>query len=244
MTGCAGAIVVILKLFQYVKKEKYIRCVRRLEERLWNSMQHFEEGCGWSAWEGKRPLAGVAHGNSGIILAYSYLLDVLPEKKYIDKVQELLRYEKSLYDDQIGSWKDLRKEDTVGNNPNAWCYGATGIMLVRLKLLQLKCFGNSLEIAKDLKRCRKLLLENRNTMEMCLCHGLAGDYWATEMYCQNNSDLILQKRRDDKLKKLLKMMDGQKALKINEVENISLMTGIVGVGFALCQENVEMYLLG
>ena len=171
------------------------------------------------------------------------MLDVLPEKNYIDKVQELLRYEKSLYDDQIGSWKDLRKEDTVGNNPNAWCYGATGIMLVRLKLLQHKCFSNSVEIVKDLERCRKLLLENRSTMEMCLCHGLAGDYWATEIYCQNNQDHSLQKSRDNKLKLLLEKMNRKDPSRGNECESFSLMMGIVGVGLAMCEENVGMELL-
>ena len=94
------------------------------------------EGYGWAISETGSPLAGMAHGNSGFLMAYANLYSVSANRKYLDKIRLLLEYEDSLFVPEVGNWMDLRCGDKPGYM-NAWCHGAPGILLSRLQLLNL-----------------------------------------------------------------------------------------------------------
>ena len=168
LSGCAGAIVVLLKLFGCTQEVMYLTYAQRLEEKLWSHMEQVDNGCGWSVEKGTAPLAGMAHGSSGLLLAYAYLMEAEPLAKYQERMEKMLAYEDSLFDEKKGNWKDLRHEEGERKSSNAWCHGANGILLARLRLPQVDGFGENAQIRKDIQRCAKILMRGRDPQEICL----------------------------------------------------------------------------
>ncbi len=83
-----------------------------------------EAGAGFSDEE-EMPLAGMAHGNSGFLMAYAALLKMLERagdmnekvrehrrKEYQDKILQLLSYEDSLYSEDIKIGSTIAKKES------------------------------------------------------------------------------------------------------------------------------------
>ena len=91
---------------------------------------------------------------------------------YADKIQLLLKYEDSLYSEKAGNWKDLR-ESSGESFMNAWCHGAPGILLSRMKLEEL--FPEDMQIKKDRLNAADSLFYGEQDEKICLCHGMSGN---------------------------------------------------------------------
>lgn len=82
-----------------------------------------------------RPLCGLAHGASGIVLA---LVEAARHSELADQALTLadagLRWESTWFDSIHGGWPDLREGVAW---PALWCHGAAGGGLVRFRLLEL-----------------------------------------------------------------------------------------------------------
>lgn len=97
ISGNAGAIVLALELYKITGDGKYRETAIEIEKILWRHAEKTEEVCGWKLSEMTAPLAGLAHGNGGFILAYSRLYQETGETQYKNITQKLIRYENSLY---------------------------------------------------------------------------------------------------------------------------------------------------
>src|SRR6185436_6868740 len=94
-------------------------------------------GCSWPSALGSAGLAGFAHGASGITWALAHLETATGEP--MDReIEGGLAYERSLYLNADGNWRDLRrwrvdawKPGTPPPTSMAWCHGAPGIGLAR-----------------------------------------------------------------------------------------------------------------
>lgn len=87
-----------------------------------------------------RPLCGLAHGASGIVLALveaAYAHPTLADEA-LSLADAGLRWESTWFDPIKGGWPDLREGITW---PVLWCHGAAGGGLVRLRLLDLARAG-------------------------------------------------------------------------------------------------------
>lgn len=143
-------------------------------------------GAAWptgAAAPGGPPLVGFGHGAAGIALA-------LGEPAAADDAvaavacAEALEYERSWFDPTVPGWPDLRDgapREGATALMNAWCHGATGIGLSRLRLatvLDDARLGG--EAAAALQAARNLVVGagnalRRGTLSDCTsCHGLAG----------------------------------------------------------------------
>lgn len=66
-------------------------------------------------------------------------MELTDQKKYVDRICELMAYEDSLFSVEKGNWIDMRKKNSEADGRrymNAWCHGASGILLSRVKLGQ------------------------------------------------------------------------------------------------------------
>ena len=56
-------------------------------------------------------MAGMAHGNSGILMPVLKLWEITKKEKYEILANEIWKYEDSLYDLEQKNWKDMRENE-------------------------------------------------------------------------------------------------------------------------------------
>ncbi len=230
LSGNAGWIVVLLKLYQETKEDSYLSYAVRIGELLWEKRTVMETGCGWLCASEKAPLAGMAHGNSGAVLAYARLMKYTKAPEYADRLRQILEYEDSLYSEEEKNWKDLRSRENQGRHTNAWCHGGSGILLSRLSLLELEEFQDDKRVARDIERGTACLTRWREDSSVCLCHGLAGKYMILREAAEALDRDELRKESTEIRKRILEL----DRVPVQEYYSASLMAGISGVALALC----------
>lgn len=235
LSGNAGAIIVLVKLYAETNNRKYLGVAEILGENIWKMAKKQKEGYGIVREDDNYPpLAGMSHGTSGYIMAYAYLYEKIPRTKYYERIKALLTYENSLFDWEIENWADLRKREK-GKSGIAWCHGAPGIALARLKLSSIELFRNVREVEVDIDKCRYALEFNRKNDSICLCHGLAGNYWIKKYIFQTKGINNEQEIQKD-LVEIINRVENFTVMLPREQYNVSLMTGITGIGMLLNDE--------
>lgn len=236
LSGNAGWIVVLLKLYRETKEKAYLSHAVRVGELLWEKRENMEKGCGWLCASEKVPLAGMAHGNSGGILAYAELMKCTEDLKYAGRIRQILEYEDSLYSQEEMNWRDLRSQGNQGSHTNAWCHGGSGILLSRMRLLELDMFQDDQKVRQDIERGIACILRWTNDSSVCLCHGLAGKY----QILRKAADVLDRDELRQESAKIRQKLLGLEKVPVQEYYSISLMAGIPGVSLALCASDVDL----
>jgi lantibiotic modifying enzyme len=131
------------------------------------------------------PLTGLSHGAAGIALALLELHAATQRRHFLQAASGAFAYEDSLFNPSLGNWPDLRRIDVPGQSPQppsyarAWCHGAPGIALARLRASALDPMRaqTHLSMARAaLDTTLRAIDENvdRRGFDASLCHGLAG----------------------------------------------------------------------
>lgn len=246
LAGDAGCILCYLKMYDCMAryeemkdcpdKHRYLEMAVEIGERLWERVEPQKSGCGWTIRGESVPLAGMAHGNSGGIYAYAALLERTGNSVYVGRIRKLAEYEDSLYFDALGNWKDVRKQRAdagKGRNMVAWCHGAAGILLSRLKLDSLPEFAGDTFVKQDLEHAVAALKYGEIPDNICLCHGLAGNYLIIKWYLQKYSDKELEERGEVLLRLLICQLEDDARAAAQERNRVGLMCGLAGAGMAL-----------
>ena len=234
LAGNAGIIVVLSKLYEITKEKEYIDLAITIGDYLMNSMEEQSVGYGFRGQSCKEYLSGMAHGNSGFIVAYAELLKHTKDKKYCKIINELLKYEHSLYDEEVGNWKDLRYAQQ-NSYANAWCHGAAGILLSRLQLLQLPEYHNDINIQCDLENAAKVLFSQSIRKGLCICHGMSGNYLIMREYQKCYGLSTEQKEYMEQLKREIVQAVCTDSLLPQDKYMMGFMTGISGIGYTILQ---------
>ena len=234
LAGNAGIIVVLSKLYEITKEEDYMKLAITIGDYLMKRIEEQSVGYGFRGQTCKEALSGMAHGNSGFIVAYSELLKHTKDKKYCKVIDGLLAYEDSLYDEEVGNWKDLRyaQQDSYAN---AWCHGAAGILLSRLQLLQLPEYQNSIAVQRDLENAVKVLFSQSTRKGLCICHGMSGNYLIMREYQKYYNLTSEQKEYMEQLKREIVHAVCADSLLPQDKYMMGFMTGIAGIGYTLLQ---------
>ncbi|MDO4338237.1 MAG: type 2 lanthipeptide synthetase LanM [Eubacteriales bacterium] len=230
LSGNAGAVIAILELYRITKNQSYLDLAVQTEETLWSRRQENEHGCGWKLEHMQKPLAGMAHGNSGFLMAYADLYQVSGDVRYLKKIHSLLEYEDSLYSEEAGNWIDLRESEQETHTMNAWCHGAPGILLSRLKLESIL---DSEKVSTDIRRASQALFTGEYGGQICLCHGLAGNLLIMQKYLEVHDSPEFKRRYVQGINSLLDRLQDKQKLSAAEYLNPAFMNGISGVGYAL-----------
>lgn len=203
--GAAGAIPVLLGMAVTPGLQAMHGVAVRLGEHLLRTAER--EPGGWS-WHGAGPvhvrnLAGLGHGASGVGHALLELFQATGDGRFLYAGEQAFAYERLFFDPADGNWPDLRHTELTRyhfgrmdelrallaaggmlapQRPGrmvAWCYGAPGIGLARLRAyatLRRDVYRAEAETAVRTTLDR---LQARDVPQaaahVSLCHGVTGN---------------------------------------------------------------------
>jgi len=185
--GDAGVVGPLLDLHALMGGAQLFDGAVRAGERLFASASRRDEGWSWSmppsGATGSRDLCGLAHGASGAGWAFTELYAATGEARYRDGARQAFRYEQHWFVPAQDNWPDLREgvfatggDPATAPCPQAWCHGAPGIGLTRLRALEV--FGEEHRpeaLAAIRATTRGLQTMGDAASSFCLCHGMAGN---------------------------------------------------------------------
>jgi lantibiotic biosynthesis protein len=143
--GSAGAIPVLLALSASLEDPRLTDLALRHGGLLLQTARRSASGWCWDTLDDPAtpPLTGFAHGASGIAWALLELHHATGDSGWLHAAGEAVRFERGLFDPVQGNWPDLRDHRDMGVTPGnpvfgmAWCHGAPGIGLARLRGIEL-----------------------------------------------------------------------------------------------------------
>jgi lantibiotic modifying enzyme len=201
MVGLGGAIPAVLSLSEHLPEDQTLDVLTRWGDVLLKNATHSDRGTSWDTMAEmqsgldsigiaspkllesqccKPNLLGYAHGTSGIALALMELGTQTDENRFMRCAEDAVAYETNWYDVERDVWPDLRHGETPKTNSGtnvAWCHGAAGIGLSRVRMWELTqhdvykidaenaCSQTAAMIAQQLK----------GETNWSLCHGILGN---------------------------------------------------------------------
>lgn len=271
INGTSGNIIGLLHLHAVTGEKWLVDTIALFAEHLIHSAYQGPKGLYWDRSANTiSGLCGFSHGASGIGWVFLELAHYFQNETFYRLAQQAFHYETCFIDNTIKNWQDLRKgiytgEDEVehrkaylendmifftkGGDMNAWCHGAAGIGLSRLRAYEL--LKNTYpQLAEEYQKEIAMAIEKTITTDIetespnklfILCHG-----------CGGNAELFLKAYDTFKDEKYLswaekiarKALDSQKQLSLylpgyrgkvskdsKEEEDTSLFMGNSGIGY-------------
>jgi len=184
LSGCAGTIPVLLNIHRRYQKDHLIELADRCGNRLLNTARKTDYGWSWNTLDtpaelNRNDLTGFSHGAAGIAWALLELHGKTGDEKYRKAATEAFRYEQHWFNSENGNWPDFRSLDGsatgTDNAPGfmiAWCHGAAGIGLSRVR---------AFELSRDSARRDEAEIAIKSTLDtlgqnnFSLCHGIGGN---------------------------------------------------------------------
>ena len=176
--GAAGAITGLVALARRTGRAALVDEAVRLARFLIASANRDGDTWSWTTMppmgdEPQRDLTGYSHGTAGIALALLELHALTGDASLREAAQGAIAYERRWFDEQQKNWPDFRSASGCGM---AWCHGAPGIGLSRLRAAQLT--GDATmraEAETALQTTYGALVHPSPYDNFSLCHGLAGN---------------------------------------------------------------------
>jgi len=250
LSGIAGAILALLKIYEISDKKIALKLAIEFGNELISTS--IKESIGWS-WDYKsngiqsatHNLTGFSHGAAGIGYALLELCNVTGKVEFCEAAKHAFQYENHWFSKQNKNWPDFRLDDQNINSKQerdlkfavAWCHGAPGISLSRLRAYQIlkdEIYLQDIQAAihTTTSIVKELDIENKY-QNFSLCHGFSG---IGEIL------LHLGKNLNDNECKSLAIEIGKHGIKkyanqgipwpcdVRVGEMLGLMTGIAGIG--------------
>lgn len=148
VAGSAGCLAGLLTLHRTDSTDHTLDVAAACGERLLAGARPGERGAAWlpAGMESlaSAPLAGFAHGACGVAWALLELASVTGDGRFRRAALDAFEYERTLFAPEQGNWRDLRQLKNLQLAKKidgeifmlAWCYGAPGAGLARLRALR------------------------------------------------------------------------------------------------------------
>jgi lantibiotic modifying enzyme len=204
MSGYAGTVRPLLSLHESAGHQWLLDAAEHAGAELLARAQASERGTSWDTTSelaamvglmdipdsmatglkpsGNRPhLTGLSHGSAGIAWALLELGVATGNARMMEAAKAGMAYEDSWFDARLDQWCDLRHEHPgqtgSGAADVAWCHGASGIGLTRLRAWELTGDPGYRKAVQAALRItfRSVASSMAGTNNYSLCHGLAGD---------------------------------------------------------------------
>lgn len=224
MNGSAGCLLGLLALARATHSATAIELARQCAERLLTTGTAAAGGTGWVADGGDAPLAGLAHGASGIGLALLELWAATGDDRLRVAALSAFAFERSLFSPTASNWRDARTAGSADGFLTAWCHGAPGIGLARLRALALLEDG---AVRRDARAAVRATLAAGFGANHSLCHGDAGN---VELLLRAGGESALRVAND-----LIAVVRrrGARCDTPAGLDSPELMTGLAGIGHQL-----------
>ncbi|MDJ0570859.1 MAG: type 2 lanthipeptide synthetase LanM family protein [Pleurocapsa sp. MO_192.B19] len=254
ISGAAGCISSLLALYRCKPAKDTLNVAIKCGDLLIARAEMLAHGIGWiwenGSFKSKQPLTGFSHGAAGIASSLLELAAVTGEQRFATTALAAIEYERSQFLPEAENWIDLRhftntvleeRRKRSGSCRCAWCHGAPGIGLARLRSLSQL---DNPEIRAEIDTALKTTIAKRFGTNHSLCHGDLG-----------NLELLLQASLtldDPQWKKQAKRFAGIVLGSINKngwlcsapsgLETPGLMTGLAGIGYGLLRLAIPEYI--
>ncbi|MTI29506.1 hypothetical protein E1171_01650, partial [Cytophagales bacterium RKSG123] len=264
INGASGALLALMHLHQASGEDWLLDSINTFTAHLIDHVYHGENGLYWDRSDKSiKGLCGFSHGAAGVGFVFLELGYYFKNKAFYQMAEQAFFYENSLFNEKIGNWPDFRKgnynEETneqfkaayLANNYDffetpgdmtAWCHGAPGIGLSRLRALELL---EKEEYRNDYLKAEKKTLEKEesltaNLASFTLCHGAGGNAMLLLEAHRLLKENYQQNRVTSIVERLLKVKkDDQPYLPgystVEKTEDSSLFMGNAGIGYFLLQ---------
>jgi type 2 lantibiotic biosynthesis protein LanM len=241
ISGSAGVIPILLRLHERFGEGCLLEAASRHGDLLLRAANRSADGWSWKTIPEPemQNLTGFSHGAAGIGWSLLELYNKVKDARFLHAVDEALRYERRWYDPQQENWPDFRSRTESGGAvcAMAWCHGAPGIGLSRIRAWRLTKDPQRREEAETAVRTTGKTLRGAVSAQsnFCLCHGNCG-----------NAELLLQASDafgdDEYLKTVTDLADDARDRfhvgrnpwpcgVLNGGETPNLMLGLAGIGY-------------
>ena len=254
-SGSAGVIPVLLKLHGVLGDEFLLESALRHGELLLQIANRGDEGWSWPATENPshQNLTGFSHGTSGV--AWSLLelhnkalhikalhekaKDHVTEDRFLNAALEAFRYERHCYSPESENWPDFRYTPEIGSPAYvaAWCHGAAGIGLSRVRAYQLLGDQDCRSEAEIAVRTTTGILTtalSNNQGNYSLCHGHCGNaellLYAGDVLGDESSINFVHQMARDAIQKFCVEKNPWPCGVQNGGETPDLLLGLAGIG--------------
>ena len=181
------------------------------------------------------PLSGMAHGASGMAMAFGRMFRATQDPRFLVACHEALAYERTLFVPEQQNWRDCRDIVTKALAPGqifcetTWAHGAPGIGLARVALI--KDGICNAEILQDLEIAVQTTLARGLRAQDSLISGNFGNFELL-IACQEYVDCNLAQQCLEALRRLQEEID-VRGWKLGEkqLRPLGLMIGITGIGY-------------
>jgi len=258
INGIVGIIVGLLHIHAASGDNRLLPVIDMYVEKTLQLMQAGKQGVRWDRTEMYiTSICGYSHGASGFAYAFTELSRYFNNPSYMEIALQACLYETQFFNDDSGNWRDLRGPswylfgDTITkkyqegdlkfflkhSEMNAWCHGAPGVGLARLRMNEHapnNPFARELLTAVDTTYRLTVTLPDAENDSPCLCHGLAGNAeLLLETYRVTGDESCLQKAWDVAEKIFLhhSKFGYYRSGNSTGVDDDSLFLGNAGVGY-------------
>ena len=232
MDGNAGAILVLVNLYEETKEKWYLQVAIKAGMYLMKQHQNTKKGIAWRNKTSGHFLAGISHGGSGMFLAFARLYHWVESPMILEILHRIRRQEMTLYECDSMDWLDLRGKTPEVRKETAWCHGAGGILLSRLKSYPYVTGALKKDISDDICLAMKKVMNGHERKTFCLCHGNFGNRWIQDDYEVFSGKMTPKPLISELLIKRVK----EHKLDVEESRRYGLMHGLSGIGYALLRE--------
>jgi len=271
INGTSGNIIGLLHLHAAAGEKWLLDTAALFAKHLIHSAYQGPKGLYWDRSQNNiGGLCGFSHGAAGIGWVFLELGHYFQNETFYRLAQQAFLYESCYFDNTLKNWRDLRKgiyndEDeqkhrnaflennmgffTGGGDMNAWCHGAAGVGLSRLRAYDLfkdtntrlcELYRNDVTVAIEKTTLTDLEMKNPYAL-FILCHGSGGN---AELFLKAYETLNDEKYLALAEKVARKALDSRKTLpqylsgyrgaagkEFKEEEDTSLFMGSAGIGY-------------
>jgi lantibiotic modifying enzyme len=247
--GISGVIPPLLKLHAKHPKDWLLDNAVRFGEKLLSVANKTDRGWSWSTIApapDKRQidLTGFSHGTGGVAWALFELHRKTGREDFMEAARQGILYEQSWFQQDQENWPDFRNDPIMGADgatryscSMAWCHGAPGIALGRLRAFALTGDAEIRKQAETALRStsRSLATAMPGVESYCLCHGVGGNaeglIYASEVF---GDESYLKSAREIGMRGIElyhKAGLGWPCGVMSGGENPSLLIGLAGIGY-------------
>ncbi len=207
-------------------------CLVRAEEMLERLEAFVRQG---TAKDRSEILPGMAHGWSGVLLAFQRYAMLTGSSRYDNVMMQIFHEENKWYRPELNNWEDIHRGEPM--DTVAWCHGAAGILLCRMELMK----NRNREIASAAERDAQRAAAKIRSMPLrkgyCLCHGNLGNISILRKYAKITNDRELEKLCADYIRIAAEQFcDNTMKLLPQEKYDFGFMNGLCGIGAAFLDD--------
>jgi class II lanthipeptide synthase len=253
--GNAGAIPALLGLHRATGDARLLAGAVALGEEILAAAVRDGEGWTWpnlrlSGIDAVPMLTGISHGAAGVGLALLELFAATGHEPFLAAGRGAFTYEDQCFDGERGNWPDFRtgrlpeKRGTPSDEPafmTAWCHGAPGIALSRLRAMDLDPARRGayeaaarVGLATTVENLQQRLAEP--DADASLCHGVCGLVDVLLVAAEVLGEPEHRRRAEEALRRLVAKHGDPgdwPSGALSRGPNPSLMLGEAGVGYTL-----------